>query len=88
MRNTITRERAAFAVIEQALSKALLQLALAQSTARLCGEPLSRELDDLVSHATELRQRIVDAKCLGTSTTPDQSTTPISTLRDATTSAR
>jgi hypothetical protein len=41
-----------------------------------------------VSHATELRQRIVNAKSSGTFTTPDQSTAPISTLRDATTSAR
>jgi hypothetical protein len=64
MRNAMTREIAALAVIEQALGKVLLQLALAQSTVRLCGTPLSHELEDLVAHATELRQRIVDAKCL------------------------
>jgi hypothetical protein len=88
MRSGMKRERAALAVIEQALNKALLQLTLAQSAAGLCGEPLSHELDDLVAHATELRHRIADATCLGTSTTSDRSTTPFSTLRDATTSAR
>ena len=59
MRSTMTRERAALAIIEQALSKALLQLDLAHSAARLWGKPLSHELEDLVAHATELRQRIV-----------------------------
>jgi hypothetical protein len=48
---------AALAVIEQGLSKALLHLALAKSTARICGEPLSHELEDFVSHAMESRGR-------------------------------
>jgi hypothetical protein len=48
MGSAMTRERAALAVIEQALSKALLQLDLAHSTAHLCGKPLSHEIEDLV----------------------------------------
>lgn len=72
MRSVMTRERAALAVIEQALSKALLQLDLAHSAAHLCGELLSHELEDLVAHATELRQRIVNANGLVTAATADQ----------------
>jgi hypothetical protein len=41
MRKTITRERAALAVVEKALSKVLTQLALAQSTMRVCDKPSS-----------------------------------------------
>lgn len=72
MRSTMTRERAALAVIEQALSKALLQLDLAHTPARLCGKPLSHELEDLVAHATELRQRIVKANGSVATATADQ----------------
>ena len=72
MRSTTTREHAALAVIEQALSKALVQLDLAQSAARLWGKPLSHELEDLVAHATELRQRIVHANGVVVAATADQ----------------
>jgi hypothetical protein len=72
MRSGMTRERAALAVIEQALGKALLQFALAQSAARFCGKPLCHELEDLITHATALRQRIVDAKCLAAAATADE----------------
>ena len=72
MRSTMTRERAALAVIEQALSKALVQLDLAHSAAHLCGKPLSHEFEDLIAHATELRQRIVHANGVVAAATDDQ----------------
>jgi hypothetical protein len=72
MRKSITRERAAMAVIEQALSKVLIQLALAQSTARVCDKLVDDELEDLISAAVKLRQRIVNANCLDVSPSSDE----------------
>ena len=66
MRKRVMQKQAALAVIEQALSKALAQLALAQSTASLCGDALVDELADLVSRATELRKNIAKAEPFGT----------------------
>ena len=54
MRNRVRQKHAARALIEQALSKAVAQLALAQSTASLCDDALVDELGDLVGRATEL----------------------------------
>jgi hypothetical protein len=62
MRDRRRQKHAARAVIEQALSKALAQLALAQSTASLCGDALVDELEDLVDRATELRKNIAQAE--------------------------
>jgi hypothetical protein len=86
MRSAMTRERAALAVIEQALSKVLPQLALAQSTARLCGKLLSDELEGLVAHATELRQRSRMQSVSWRLRLPIRSTKPSCTGRDAATS--
>jgi hypothetical protein len=65
MRDRGRRKHAARAVIEQALSKALAQLVLAQSTASLCDDALVDELKDLVGRATELRKNIAKAESLG-----------------------
>jgi hypothetical protein len=68
MRNCGRQKRAVMAVIEQALSKALAQLALAQSTASLCDDALVDELDALVGRATELRKNIAKAEPRGAPT--------------------
>ncbi len=60
----VERRDAAIAVIEQALYKALSQLALAQSAASLCGGNLADELDYLVRRAKKLRKNIVKAEPL------------------------
>jgi len=64
MRNGVRQKHVARAVIDQALSKALAQLALAQSTASLCGDALVDEIDDLVGRATELRKNIAKIELL------------------------
>jgi hypothetical protein len=61
----VRRKHAAWAVIEQALSKALAQLALAQSIARLCGDALIDDLDELVGRAIELRNNIANTEHSG-----------------------
>jgi hypothetical protein len=71
MRSRMTRERAALAVIEQALSRASATCA-GPIRSLLLHPPLSRELEDLITHATEKRQRIVDAQCLAAAATVDQ----------------
>jgi hypothetical protein len=62
MRKCIKQKHAALAAMEQALSKALAQLALAQSTASLCGDALADELEDLIGRAIELRKNIARAE--------------------------
>jgi hypothetical protein len=68
MRNGVRQKHAARAVIEQALSKALAQLALAQSIAGLCGDALIDELDELVGRAIELRNNVANTEGSGAPT--------------------
>ena len=58
MHNRVTQTHAAAAVVEQALSKVLVQLTLAQSVAGICGDVLTDELQHLIEKAGELRARI------------------------------
>jgi hypothetical protein len=62
MGDRVVRKRAALAVMQQALAKVLPQLALAQSTARICGDDLVEELAELASKVTELQGRILQAQ--------------------------
>jgi hypothetical protein len=58
MQRPIQRKRAAMAVIERALAKALVQLTLAHATARICDDAVFGELQDLVQKTTDLRKRV------------------------------
>lgn len=68
MRNGVRQKQAARAVIERALSKALAQLALAQSIAGLCGDALIDELDELVGRAIALRNNVANTERSGAPT--------------------
>ncbi len=65
MRTRVTQTHAAVAVVEQALAKVLVQLALAQSAAGICGNELTAELEHLIEKAGELRARVGNAMHLG-----------------------
>jgi hypothetical protein len=58
MRNGLTSADAGMAVVREALGKALMQLALAQSAARVAHADIAAELDNAVAQLAALQKRI------------------------------
>jgi hypothetical protein len=58
MRNGLTLADAGMAVVREALGKVLVQLALAQSAARVADTEIAAELDKAVAQLAALQKRI------------------------------